>query len=69
MYTIVTEVLKHNRIEGTESLTYCVWVGKNPDDDHPKYSYPGIKREEKARGLADKIHQDQKTLDILWISA
>jgi hypothetical protein len=69
MYTIVTEVVKHNHIQGTESLTYCVWVGKDLDDQKPKYCYPGIKLEEKARTLANKIHHDQHTHDILWVSA
>lgn len=69
MYTIIAEVVKHNQIEGTESLRYCVRVAKDLDDMNPKYSYPGIKKEEKARALADKIHRDQRTLDILWVSA
>lgn len=66
--TIIAEVYNINEIEGTEFLTYNVRVAKDIDDWSPKYSYKVWDRQ-KAINLAEKIHRDQRTEDLIWVHA
>ena len=66
--TIIAEVYNINEMEGTEFLTYNVRVAKDIDDWSPKYSYKVWDRQ-KAISLAEKIHRDQRTEDLIWVHA
>jgi hypothetical protein len=67
--TIIAEVYNIDQVEGIEYLTYNVRVAKDIDDWSPKYDYNCGTNKEKAQQLAWKIHKDQKTEDLIYISA
>jgi len=64
MVTILTEIYNIDPVEGTEYLTYNVSVAQDLDDWSPKYSYNCSSRET-AQRLAEKIHRDQHTEDLI----
>ncbi len=68
LVTIIAEVYNINEMEGTEFLTYNVRVATDLDDWTPKYSY-NVWDREKAIALAEKIHRDQRTDDLIWSHA
>lgn len=67
LITIIQEVYNIDRVSGVEFLTYNVRVAQDTDGDD-KYSYTVWDRE-KAINLAEKIHRDQRTDDLVWVHA
>lgn len=68
LITILAEVYNIDPKEGIEFLTYNVRVATDIDDWSPKYSYT-VWEKEKAYNLAEKIHRDQRTSDLIFLYA
>lgn len=67
--TFLAEVYNIDPQEGIEYLTYSVYVAKDIDDHNPKYSYDKMRSRDYAMKLAEKIHRDQKTNDLITLTA
>jgi hypothetical protein len=67
--TILTEVYNCCPKEGIEYLTYNVRVALDIDDIDSKYDYNCGTNKEKAYSLAEKIHRDQRTDDLIHLTA
>lgn len=68
LITIIAEIYNINEVEGIEYLTYNVRVASDIEDWNPKYSY-NVNDRQKAISLAEKIHRDQRTDDLIWLHA
>lgn len=68
LITIIQEVYNIDRVSGVEFLTYNVRVSDELDSEFEKYSY-NVWDREKAINLANKIHRDQRTSDLVWVHA
>jgi hypothetical protein len=67
--TFFAEVYNIDQEQGTEYLTFSVYVATDIDDHSPKYSYDKMRDRAYAMALAEKIHRDQKTNDLIILTA